>query len=66
VTILLLPTAAPHDESDLALARRVAEGDLNAFERIMRRHNRMLYRAAREAARFVLASAQDRLNANRA
>lgn len=35
------------DESDLALARRVVSGDLKAFQQIMRRHNRMLYRAAR-------------------
>jgi RNA polymerase sigma-70 factor, ECF subfamily len=34
-------------EGDLALARRVAAGDLKAFEQIMRRHNRTLYRAAR-------------------
>lgn len=35
------------DESDLALARRVVSGDLKAFQQIMRRHNRMLYRVAR-------------------
>ncbi len=39
------------DESDLELARRVVAGDLSAFERIMRRHNRMLYRAARAILR---------------
>lgn len=43
--------AAASDETDLALARRVAAGDLGAFERIMRRHNRMLYRAARSILR---------------
>lgn len=32
---------------DLDLAQRVARGDEAAFETIMRRHNRMLYRAAR-------------------
>lgn len=46
MTMLALRAAAP-DDSDLALARRVAAGELSAFERIMRRHNRMLYRAAR-------------------
>jgi RNA polymerase sigma-70 factor (ECF subfamily) len=42
---------APQDEDDLALARRVAEGDRNAFERLMRRHNRRLYRLARATLR---------------
>jgi RNA polymerase sigma-70 factor (ECF subfamily) len=46
MTMLALRAAAP-DDSDLALARRVAAGDLGAFEQIMRRHNRTLYRAAR-------------------
>ena len=50
MTILSDRATAP-DESDLALARRVAAGDLSAFERIMRRHNRMLYRAARSILR---------------
>jgi RNA polymerase sigma-70 factor (ECF subfamily) len=48
----MLPVRAPmSDEGDLALAREVASGNLNAFERIMRRHNRMLYRAARSVLR---------------
>jgi RNA polymerase sigma-70 factor (ECF subfamily) len=48
----MLPVRAPTlDESDLALARAVASGNLDAFERIMRRHNRMLYRAARSILR---------------
>jgi RNA polymerase sigma-70 factor (ECF subfamily) len=42
-----LPAPAPPDDSDLGLARRVAAGEAVAFERIMRRHNRMLFRAAR-------------------
>jgi RNA polymerase sigma-70 factor, ECF subfamily len=46
MTMLAVQTDAP-EESDLALARRVAAGNLKAFEQIMRRHNRMLYRAAR-------------------
>lgn len=33
--------------SDLELARRVTAGDAGAFVLLMRRHNRMLYRAAR-------------------
>jgi RNA polymerase sigma-70 factor (ECF subfamily) len=44
---MLAVRTSPPDESDAALARRIAGGDLDAFERIMRRHNRMLYRAAR-------------------
>jgi RNA polymerase sigma-70 factor (ECF subfamily) len=39
------------DESEFALAQSVASGNLNAFEQIMRRHNRMLYRAARAILR---------------
>lgn len=50
MTLLAVRTAAP-DDGDLALARRVAAGDLKAFESIMRRHNRMLYRAARSILR---------------
>jgi RNA polymerase sigma-70 factor (ECF subfamily) len=50
MTMLSTQALAP-DESELALARSVAAGDLNAFERIMRRNNRMLYRAARSILR---------------
>src|SRR5262245_23664423 len=39
------------NEGDSALARRIAGGDLGAFETIMRRHNRMLYRIARSIVR---------------
>lgn len=39
--------ALAKDETDLGLARRVAAGETAAFEPIMRRHNRMLFRAAR-------------------
>lgn len=39
--------ATPPDEGELDLARRAAAGEIAAFERIMRSHNRMLYRAAR-------------------
>ncbi len=39
--------AARAGAEDLALARRVASGDEAAFALLMRRHNRLLYRAAR-------------------
>ncbi|GFE80059.1 RNA polymerase sigma factor [Steroidobacter agaridevorans] len=39
----LLPT----EEDDLSMARRIAGGDHVAFERLMRRYNRRLYRLAR-------------------
>ena len=32
---------------DMELARRVADGDDGAFERLMRRYNRTLFRTAR-------------------
>lgn len=44
---LPLPSAAPPDETDLGLAQRAAAGEAGAFERIMRKNNRMLFRAAR-------------------
>jgi RNA polymerase sigma-70 factor (ECF subfamily) len=50
MTMLSVRAPTP-DESDLALARGVASGNLNAFEHIMRRHNRMLYRTARSILR---------------
>ena len=44
--------AAPHaDAPDAELARRVAGGDTAAFEVLMRRHNRTLYRTARAILR---------------
>src|SRR5262245_45148570 len=46
-----LVLTSPPAESDRALARRIADGDLSAFETIMRRHNRMLYRIARSILR---------------
>jgi len=39
------------NDGDLALARRVAAGDRGAFEAIMRRYNRRLYRLARATLR---------------
>lgn len=35
------------DDTDLGLARRAAAGEAGAFERIMRRNNRLLFRTAR-------------------
>lgn len=39
------------DENELGLASRAAAGDTAAFEAIMRRHNRMLFRTARAILR---------------
>lgn len=50
MTVPLARASAP-DASDFALAQRAAAGDLSAFEQIMRRHNRMLYRTARSILR---------------
>jgi RNA polymerase sigma-70 factor, ECF subfamily len=43
----LLTTTDLLEETDLGLAQRVAAGEVGAFERVMRKHNRMLFRAAR-------------------
>ena len=43
----LASSAQSLDEDDRALVRRVLDGDRSAFERVMRRHNRRLYRLAR-------------------
>lgn len=40
-------TDLPDSTSDAELAARAATGDTQAFERIMRRHNRLLFRTAR-------------------
>jgi RNA polymerase sigma-70 factor (ECF subfamily) len=45
------PAAAPPDLADPALAARAAAGDHAAFELLMRRHNRALYRTARAVLR---------------
>src|SRR3954454_2337991 len=42
---------APPGEDDMQLVRRVAAGDRAAFELLMRRHNRRLYRLARATLR---------------
>jgi RNA polymerase sigma-70 factor (ECF subfamily) len=41
------PTAASAQTADVELAARAANGDEAAFETIMRRHNRLLFRTAR-------------------
>src|SRR5215469_14207511 len=42
---------APPPSQDMALAMRVAAGDRSAFEMLMRRYNRRLYRLARTSLR---------------
>ena len=44
---LAIATALTDDTTDTALAARAADGDDAAFERILRRHNRLLFRTAR-------------------
>ena len=49
-----MPAFAPTEtlaDSDVELARRVARGDTRAFEQIMRRYNRTLFRTARAILR---------------
>jgi RNA polymerase sigma-70 factor (ECF subfamily) len=46
-----LPAAGTLDDADVALARRIAAGDVAAFEGLMRQHNRRLYRLARAMLR---------------
>ena len=51
---MTLTATAPHAndaDDDRLLAARVAAGDRQAFERLMRRHNRRLYRLARATLR---------------
>jgi len=57
MTVLAAPPAA---EGDASLAARVAAGDVAAFELLMRRHNRRLYRLARAMLRDA-AEAEDAL-----
>src|ERR687883_2028393 len=45
------PAGAPLQASDAELAARAAGGDRGAFELIMRRHNRRLFRLARSLVR---------------
>src|SRR5229473_3231126 len=48
-----IPAAVPSPEplSDGELAQRVAGGDVRAFEALMRRHNRTLFRTSRAILR---------------
>jgi len=46
-----LPRVGYADEPDVELARRVAQGDQAAFEALMRRYNRALFRTARAILR---------------
>ena len=54
------PSAAAPAETDVELAARIAAGDRGAFERLMRRHNRRLFRIARASLRSE-AEAEDAL-----
>mgnify|MGYP001026364489 CR=1 FL=1 len=51
MTALAALAATPAEDDDLALARRIAAGEQAAFELMMRRHNRRLYRLARATLR---------------
>jgi RNA polymerase sigma-70 factor (ECF subfamily) len=46
-----LPVVSSNDASDAELSRRVARGEAAAFEALMRRHNRTLFRTARAVVR---------------
>lgn len=47
MTQVSTPSVPPLAEDDQTLVRRVLDGDRSAFEIVMRRHNRRLYRLAR-------------------
>ena len=47
MTQVLTSSVPQLEEDDQALVRRVLDGDRSAFELVMRRHNRRLYRLAR-------------------
>lgn len=49
--IAAAPAPVLTEENDLALARRIADGEAAAFELMMRRHNRRLFRLARATLR---------------
>jgi RNA polymerase sigma-70 factor (ECF subfamily) len=55
-----LPATVPEGIGDVELAARIADGDGAAFELMMRRHNRRLYRIARSVLRDS-ADAEDTL-----
>jgi RNA polymerase sigma-70 factor (ECF subfamily) len=60
LALMAEPAAQPISpgESDLSLSQRAANGDMVAFEQIMRRNNRMLFRVARSILRHE-AEAED-------
>jgi RNA polymerase sigma-70 factor (ECF subfamily) len=58
--VLTVPGAVPEGIGDVDLAARVASGDGAAFELLMRRHNRRLYRLALSVLRDA-ADAEDAL-----
>jgi RNA polymerase sigma-70 factor, ECF subfamily len=47
----LIAALSPAAPSDLQLARDVAGGDVRAFEALMRRHNRLIFRTVRSVIR---------------
>src|SRR5438094_7516193 len=51
--VAAVPHAAAPSETlaDMALSRRIAQGDVQAFERLMRLHNRPMFRTARAILR---------------
>lgn len=51
MTALAALAATPAEDDDLGLAHRIAAGEEAAFELMMRRHNRRLYRLARATLR---------------
>jgi RNA polymerase sigma factor (sigma-70 family) len=51
MTALAALASPPAEDEDLALAHRIAAGEQTAFELMMRRHNRRLYRLARATLR---------------
>ncbi|WP_334160009.1 RNA polymerase sigma factor [Achromobacter insolitus] len=51
MTALAALAPTPAEDDDLALAHRIAAGEETAFELMMRRHNRRLYRLARATLR---------------
>jgi RNA polymerase sigma-70 factor (ECF subfamily) len=50
-TTMSEPAQHTPNDDDLSIARRVVAGDRSAFELLMRRHNRRLYRLARATLR---------------
>lgn len=51
MTAVLQATALPETLSDTELSARIAQGDMHALERLMRLHNRTMFRTARAILR---------------